>query len=57
MAIRYRRQLRQPQPPLEVHKRLQMNYGDDYGLHYKSEPGEGTHVTIKIRKVPDQPAG
>jgi two-component system sensor histidine kinase YesM len=35
-----------------VHKRLQMNYGPDYGLHYESEAGAGTVVTVTIRKVP-----
>jgi two-component system sensor histidine kinase YesM len=39
-----------------VHKRLQMNYGPDYGLHYESEAGEGTVVTITIRKAPHIPA-
>jgi two-component system sensor histidine kinase YesM len=42
---------------VNVHKRLQMNYGDNYGLQYESEPGKGTLVTIKIRKVPEQPTG
>ncbi|KRF42293.1 sensor histidine kinase [Paenibacillus sp. Soil787] len=42
---------------VNVHKRLQMNYGYNYGLHYESEPGKGTLVTIKIRKVPEQPTG
>lgn len=40
---------------INVHKRLQMNYGDNYGLHYESEFGKGTLVTIKIRKVQEQP--
>ena len=33
-----------------VHKRLQMLYGDAYGLRIDSEPGCGTCVTVRIPK-------
>ena len=33
-----------------VHKRLQMLYGDAYGLRIESEPGCGTCVTVRIPK-------
>ncbi|UUZ84687.1 sensor histidine kinase [Paenibacillus sp. P26] len=39
-----------------VHRRLQMHYGDDCGLYYESEPGKGTVVMVKIRKASQQPA-
>ena len=31
-----------------VQKRLQLYYGDDYGITYESEPGKGTTATITI---------
>lgn len=31
-----------------VHKRIQMMYGENNGLHILSEPGKGTTVTIRI---------
>ena len=31
-----------------VQRRLSMYYGEDYGLHYKSEKGKGTTVTVVI---------
>lgn len=31
-----------------VQKRLCMYYGKEYGLHYESEPGQGTTVTVTI---------
>lgn len=31
-----------------VQKRLCMYYGKEYGLHYESEPGHGTTVTVTI---------
>jgi two-component system sensor histidine kinase YesM len=40
-----------------VHKRLQLHYGDEYGLHYESEPGKGTLVTVRIRNVRNPQAG
>lgn len=33
---------------VNTHRRLQMLYGNEYGLTYKSTPGEGTEVQIKI---------
>lgn len=33
---------------LNVHQRLKLNYGQDYGLTIKSKPGEGTTVVICI---------
>ena len=31
-----------------THRRLQILYGDRYGLQYKSEPGNGTEAEIRI---------
>ncbi len=31
-----------------VHMRLQLYYGEDYGLSFRSAPGEGTVVTVRI---------
>ncbi len=31
-----------------VHTRLQLYYGEAYGLHFESAPGEGTTVTVTI---------
>lgn len=31
-----------------IHKRLQLQYGEKYGLHFDSTPGKGTTVTIRI---------
>ncbi len=36
-----------------IHRRLQILYGDGYGLKYKSAPGEGTEVTIRIPRKED----
>lgn len=33
---------------LNVHKRIQMNYGDAYGIDIKSIPGKGTEISILI---------
>lgn len=35
-----------------VHKRIRLYYGDEYGLHFASEPEEGTTVTIRIPALP-----
>ncbi|MFD0676080.1 MULTISPECIES: cache domain-containing sensor histidine kinase [unclassified Paenibacillus] len=42
---------------LNVHRRLQMMFGSNYGLQYDSEPDSGTIVTIRIRKVHDNRNG
>ena len=31
-----------------THRRLQILYGNDYGLTYSSKPGEGTEVEIRF---------
>ncbi len=31
-----------------IHRRLQLLYGNGYGLHYSSEPGKGTDVQIRF---------
>ena len=33
---------------INIHKRLQLRYGDAYGLHYTSTPGRGTRVEIRF---------
>ncbi|WMT38957.1 sensor histidine kinase [Paenibacillus sp. D2_2] len=33
---------------INVHDRIRMNYGEDYGLTVLSEPGEGTEVRMEI---------
>lgn len=33
-----------------VHQRLMLHYGNDYGLRYSSVPGEGTIVMVRIPK-------
>ncbi len=37
---------------INVHKRIQLRFGTEYGLLIKSEPDEGTTVTIHIPAVP-----
>ncbi len=37
-----------------IHSRLQLCYGPNYGLHYESVPGEGTTVSIRIPLTPFQ---
>ncbi|GGG05903.1 cache domain-containing sensor histidine kinase [Paenibacillus abyssi] len=34
-----------------VHDRLQLYFGSEYGLTFESEPGEGTTVTIRMPKL------
>ncbi|WP_334077535.1 sensor histidine kinase [Paenibacillus sanfengchensis] len=36
-----------------IHERLQLHYGPEYGLHVQSIAGEGTTVTITLPAVPD----
>lgn len=40
-----------------IHKRLKLLYGEPYGLHYASVPGQGTEVRIKIPAFPLEEAG
>ncbi|MDO4621338.1 MAG: histidine kinase [Eubacteriales bacterium] len=35
-----------------THRRLQILYGPNYGLHYRSTPGEGTEVEIRLPYSP-----
>ncbi len=35
-----------------VHQRIRLQYGDAYGLEYRSTPGFGTRVQVRIPKVP-----
>lgn len=35
-----------------IHSRLQLCYGPDYGLHYESAPGAGTTAAVKIPAAP-----
>lgn len=35
-----------------VHARLQLMYGEDYGLSYESTPGKGTCVTLRFPRSP-----
>lgn len=34
-----------------VHQRIQLYYGHNYGLHYRSTPGVGTCAILKLRKI------
>lgn len=34
-----------------VHQRIQLYYGDDCGLHYRSTPGSGTCAVLRLRKM------
>ncbi|MCF0146467.1 MAG: sensor histidine kinase [Eubacterium sp.] len=36
-----------------THQRLQFIYGENCGLHYESEKGVGTEVTVRIRRQPE----
>ena len=36
-----------------VHRRLQLHYGSEFGLSYESILGEGTIVTVKFRNEPE----
>ena len=35
-----------------IHQRLQLLFGEEYGLSFRSEPGEGTEVEIRIPVMP-----
>ena len=35
---------------INVEERIQMNYGEEYGLDFESEKGKGTRVTVRIPK-------
>ncbi len=35
-----------------VHRRIQLRFGSQYGLHIESEPDEGTRVTIHLPAIP-----
>ena len=37
---------------INVHKRIMLRFGPQYGLRIESEPDEGTVVTIRIPAVP-----
>jgi two-component system sensor histidine kinase YesM len=37
---------------INVHKRIQLRFGEAYGLIIRSEPDEGTAVTIHLPAVP-----
>lgn len=38
-----------------THRRLQILYGENYGLSYSSEPGKGTEVQIRIPALKEAP--
>lgn len=40
-----------------IHKRLKLLFGEPYGLHYSSIPGEGTEVRIRIPAFPLEEVG
>ena len=40
---------------VNVHKRIRLRFGTQYGLHVVSEPDEGTTVTIHLPAIPDTP--
>jgi two-component system sensor histidine kinase YesM len=31
-----------------VHERIKLYFGEEYGLHIDSEPGQGTQVTLQL---------
>lgn len=37
-----------------IHSRIQLYYGQDYGLSFNSKLGEGTKVTIRVPKISNQ---
>lgn len=34
-----------------IHQRLQLHYGLEYGLTYAKRPGGGTMVTVRLRVI------
>lgn len=38
-----------------VHHRIQLYYGSDYGLVFESSPGKGTRVTVTIPRIVQTP--
>ena len=40
---------------INVHSRIQLMFGEEYGLSIESEPDEGTKVTIRIPAIPYTP--
>jgi len=36
---------------INVHKRIQILFGEEYGLHYESEYGKGTSVFVTLSKI------
>lgn len=39
-----------------VHDRIRLYFGEIYGIHFQSEPGAGTVVTIRMPKILNEPA-
>ena len=37
-----------------VDERIKLEYGEQYGLSFKSKPGFGTRTTVRIKDMPDQ---
>ncbi len=40
---------------INVHSRIRLMFGEEYGLFIESEPDEGTKVTIRIPAIPYTP--
>ena len=40
---------------INVHSRIRLMFGEEYGLSIESEPDEGTRVTIRIPAIPYTP--
>ena len=37
-----------------VHKRIQLYYGEAYGLRYRSTPGSGTCALLRLKKCSEE---
>lgn len=37
-----------------VDERIKLEYGDEYGLSFKSKPGFGTRTTVRIKDMPEE---